>query len=161
MILFDPICSSLIQFIPFWSNLIKFEHVWASLNQFSPFWSNFIKFEQIWSSLNQSNPFWSNSIKFDQVWTAWLKIAQKCSKFSKSVEDDDDDEKLFLRPRAKLCSRSKMSSTLTTSLFVSMILEHVDLAFFHSFIFIWHRAIFKRPACNRITKYFWLHCIYE
>ena len=49
----------------------------------------------------------------------------------------------------------KMSSTLTTSLSVSMILEHVDLAFFHSFIFIWHRAIFKRPACNRITKYFY------
>ena len=50
----------------------------------------------------------------------------------------------------------KMSSTLTTSLFVSMILEHVDLAFFHSFIFIWHRAIFKRPACNnnRIINYY-------
>ena len=83
MILFDPICSSLIQFIPFWSNLIKFEHVWASLNQFSPFGSDLIK--------------------FDQVLTACFKIAQKCSKFSKMV----DNEKLFLRPRAKLCSRSK------------------------------------------------------
>ena len=50
----------------------------------------------------------------------------------------------------------KCPLTLTTSLFVSMILEHVDLAFFHSFIFIWHRAIFKRPACNnnRIINYY-------
>ena len=124
MSLFDPICSSLIQFIPFWSNLIKFEHVWASLNQFSPFGSNLIKFEwirtnlsrlnpfgsnliqldQVWSNLIMFDQFWSCLIKFDQVWTICFKIAQKCSKFSKMV---DDDKKLFLRPRAKPCLRSK------------------------------------------------------
>ena len=75
-----------------------------------PIWSSLIHFDPIRSSLNKFDQVWSCLIKFDQVWTTCFKIAQKCSKFSKMV-DDDDDEKLFLRPRAKLCSRSKSTSS--------------------------------------------------
>jgi hypothetical protein len=135
MILFDPICSS----------LIKFDQVWTNLFHFYPIWSSLNKFEQVWTNLNQFNPFWSNFIRFDQVWTGLIKFeqhvsnfqvksqikkkkkilnffqkfkkkfAQKCSKFSKSVDDDDDHEKLFLRPRAKRSSRSKTIIALKVS----------------------------------------------
>ena len=52
------------------------------------------------TSLDKFGQF--NLIKFqqhDSNFRSKLKIAQKCSKFSKMVEDD---EKLFLRPQAKL-----------------------------------------------------------
>ena len=126
----DPISSILNKFDQVWSSLIKFEQVWTNSFHLDPIWSNlnmfeqvwtiqyiWIQFHQVWTSLNQFNPFWSNSInfdqvwtrsglnKFDQVWTTCFKIAQKCS-----MDDNNNDyEKLFLRPWAKLYSRSKIN----------------------------------------------------
>ena len=53
---------------------------------------------------------------------------KKCSKFSKSV--DDDHEKLFLRPRAKRSSRSKTQRHLLLNIFKH---QHI-LILFVSFI---------------------------
>ena len=82
------------------SNLIQFNQVWTNLFHLDPIWSSLNMFEQVWTNLIHFDPIQSSLIRFDQVWTTCSKIAQKCRKFSKSA---DDNEKLFLRPQAKLC----------------------------------------------------------
>ena len=70
--------SNLIQFDPFWTDLIhfdkkiKFENLMIYFNDYlirNPIWSSLIHFDPIWSSLIQFDPFWSiltDVIKSDQ-----------------------------------------------------------------------------------------------